>query len=196
RRRRNPQIPAEEGHLIVGEEDSLPGLVRRTPVDRVVLTAGLKAQDVAQTVGRMFGISCSTEGFFLERHPKPAPVGTTDGVFLAGCGQGPKDIPDPGVQAGAAAEAPTLPDTGFVEMGRRLERNMPSELSGWSRSRRRIRTTLPRADSGGGRSGRHGRALRRPGQPGGASGRIGLLNLAKIRVSGPMAPLCRPKCVK
>lgn len=113
-----PQIPAEEGHLIIRVEDSLAGVVRRIPVDMVILSTGLEPQDDAQTVRRMFGISCSTEGFFLERHPKLAPVGTTtDGVFLAGCCQGPKDIPDTVAQAGAAAsEALILLDTGYVEM--------------------------------------------------------------------------------
>jgi len=42
--------------------------------------------------------------FFLERHPKLAPVDTfTDGIFIAGACQGPKDIPDSVAQAGAAA---------------------------------------------------------------------------------------------
>ena len=49
-------------------------------------------------------MSCSSEGFFLEKHPKLAPVNTVnDGVFLAGACQGPKDIPDTVAQAGAAA---------------------------------------------------------------------------------------------
>jgi heterodisulfide reductase subunit A len=66
----------------------------------------------------MFNISCSSEGWFLERHPKLAPVNTfTDGVFLAGACQSPKDIPDTVAQAGAAAaEALALIDTGHVEL--------------------------------------------------------------------------------
>ena len=45
-------------------------------------------------VRRMFNMSCGTEGFFLERHPKLAPVNTfTDGIFLAGCCQGPQGHP-------------------------------------------------------------------------------------------------------
>ncbi|HOK46217.1 MAG TPA: 4Fe-4S binding protein, partial [Bryobacteraceae bacterium] len=70
-----------------------------------------------QDVRRMFNMTCSNEGFFLERHPKLAPVNTfTDGVFLAGCCQGPKDIPDTVAQAGAAAaEAMALIDAGYVE---------------------------------------------------------------------------------
>ena len=52
----------------------------------------------------MFGLSRSPDGFFLERHPKLDPVATTtDGLFIAGCAQGPKDIPDSVAQAAAAA---------------------------------------------------------------------------------------------
>lgn len=110
--------PEEEGKLVIRAEDTLAGFVRRIPVDMVVLSTGLEPHEDAQQVRRMFNISCSNEGFFLERHPKLAPVNTsTDGVLLAGACQGPKDIPDSVAQAGAAAaEALTLLDTGFVEM--------------------------------------------------------------------------------
>jgi heterodisulfide reductase subunit A len=83
-----------------------------------VLSVGLEARADASDVRRLFNIGCSSEGFFLERHPKLAPVSTaTDGVFLAGCCQGPKDIPDTVAQAGAAAaEAFALIDAGYVEM--------------------------------------------------------------------------------
>lgn len=113
-----PAIPEEEGSLIVRAEDSLAGFVRRIPVDMVVLMVGMEPQADAQAVRKMFNVSCSTEGFFQERHPKLAPVSTTtDGLFLAGCCQGPKDIPDSVAQAGAAAaEALALIDAGFVEM--------------------------------------------------------------------------------
>lgn len=113
-----PKTPDEEGMLTIRVEDSLAGFVRRIPVDMVVLSTGLEPQHDSQDVRRMFNISCSREGFFLERHPKLAPVSTTtDGVYLAGCCQGPKDIPDTVAQAGAAAaEALTLLDTGYVEM--------------------------------------------------------------------------------
>jgi len=110
--------PSEENKLIIRVEDTLVGEVRRIPVDMVVLAVGLEAQPDAEDVRRLFNISCSTEGFFLERHPKLAPVSTfTDGVFLAGACQGPKDIPDTVAQAGAAAaEALALIDKGVVEL--------------------------------------------------------------------------------
>jgi heterodisulfide reductase subunit A2 len=107
----------EEGKLVIRVEDTLAGYVRRIPVDMVVLSTGLEPQADAQDVRRLFNMSCGTEGFFLERHPKLAPVNTfTDGIFLAGCCQGPKDIPDCVAQAGAAAaEAMVLIDKGYVE---------------------------------------------------------------------------------
>lgn len=107
-----------DGRLNLQVEDTLLGQVRKIPVDMVILSVGLEPHGDAQDVRRLFNISCSSEGFFLERHPKLAPVNTfTDGIFLAGCCQGPKDIPDTVAQAGAAAaEAFALIDAGFVEM--------------------------------------------------------------------------------
>jgi heterodisulfide reductase subunit A len=124
--------PEEEGHLVIRVEDTLAGYVRRIPVDMVVLATGLEPQDDAQEVRRMFNMSCGGEGFFLERHPKLAPVNTfTDGIFLAGCCQGPKDIPDSVAQAGAAAaEALVLVDKGYVEQEPNTAFVIESECSG------------------------------------------------------------------
>lgn len=110
--------PTEEGKLVIRVEDTLAGMVRRIPVDLVVLSTGLEPHADAQEVRRCFNLTCSTEGFFLERHPKLAPVSTfTDGIFLAGACQGPKDIPDTVAQAGAAAaEALALIDAGYIEI--------------------------------------------------------------------------------
>jgi heterodisulfide reductase subunit A2 len=110
--------PAEEGKLIVRVEDTLIGTPRRIPVDMVVLAVGIEAQADAEEVQRKFNISCSKDGFFLERHPKLAPVSTfSDGIFLSGACQGPKDIPLTVAQAGAAAaEALCLVDRGYVEI--------------------------------------------------------------------------------
>ena len=96
--------PEEEGKLIVQFEDTLIGLQRRLPVDMVILSVALEAQPDVEAVARLFNISRSADGFFLEKHPKLDPVATTtDGVFVAGCAQGPKDIPDTVAQASAAA---------------------------------------------------------------------------------------------
>ena len=109
--------PSEEGKLVIRAEDTLAGFVRRIPVDMVVLSVGLEPQTDAQDVRRLFNISCSSEGWFLERHPKLAPVSTfTEGIYIAGACQGPKDIPDSVAQAGAAAaEALALIDAQSVD---------------------------------------------------------------------------------
>jgi heterodisulfide reductase subunit A len=122
----------EEGKLVMRCEDTLISFVRRVPVDMVVLSVGLVPQEDAKDVRRVFNISCSTEGWFLERHPKLAPVNTfTDGIFIAGACQAPKDIPDSVGQAGsAAAEAMVLIDTGYVEMEPNTAYIVEDECSG------------------------------------------------------------------
>jgi heterodisulfide reductase subunit A2 len=109
--------PEEEDKLVIRVEDTLAGFVRRIPVDMIVLATGMEPQADAQDVRRLLNMSCGSEGWFLERHPKLAPVATfTDGIFIAGCCQGPKDIPDSIAQAGAAAaEALSLIDKGYIE---------------------------------------------------------------------------------
>ncbi|MFC1849339.1 FAD-dependent oxidoreductase [candidate division CSSED10-310 bacterium] len=110
--------PFEEGKLIIRVEDTLIGAVRRIPVDMVVLAVGMEPGHDTPEIRRLFNVQCSQEGFFLERHPKLAPVNTfTDGIFLAGACQAPKDIPDTVAQAGAAAaEALALIDAGYIEL--------------------------------------------------------------------------------
>ncbi|MCK5434303.1 MAG: CoB--CoM heterodisulfide reductase iron-sulfur subunit A family protein [Dehalococcoidales bacterium] len=94
----------EKGKLVVVSEDTLLGSIIRVPVDMVILSVALEAQPDAGTVARLFNISRSADGFFLEKHPKLEPVSTmSDGIFVAGCCQGPKDIPDTVAQASAAA---------------------------------------------------------------------------------------------
>ncbi len=110
--------PEEEGKLIVIAEDTLTKERIRVPVDMVVLSVGLQPADGADQIARMLGISQDLDGWFNELHPKLAPVQTaTDGVFIAGCCQGPKDIPDTVAQAnGAASEALALMMKGKIEM--------------------------------------------------------------------------------
>jgi heterodisulfide reductase subunit A len=98
------RMPGEEGKLIVQVEDTLVGKQRRIPFDMVILMGALQPRTDAREVGLRFGISCSMDGWFTERHPKLDPVATmTDGVFVAGVCQGPKDIPDSVAQGAAAA---------------------------------------------------------------------------------------------
>jgi heterodisulfide reductase subunit A len=108
----------EEGKLIVRVEDTNIPAVRRIPLDMVVLAIGMEPASGSEELNRILTLSCSGDGFFLERHPKLAPVNSfSDGIFLAGACQGPKDIPDTVAQAGAAAaEALSMIDKGVVEL--------------------------------------------------------------------------------
>jgi heterodisulfide reductase subunit A len=102
------RLRGEEGKLIIQVEDTLAGKQRRIPVDMVVLAAGLQPRHDAKDVAKLFGISCSADGWLIEKHPKLDPVATmTEGIFIAGCVQGPKDIPA-SVAQGAAASARVL----------------------------------------------------------------------------------------
>ncbi len=107
-----------DGGLLMQVDDTLLGAIRQIPVDMVILAVALEPQPDVAEVRRDFGISCSADGFFLEKHPKLAPVNTAnDGVLLAGACQGPKDIPDTVAQANAAAaKALVLIDAGQIEL--------------------------------------------------------------------------------
>ncbi len=98
------ESPAEQGKLIVICEDTLVRRKRRLPVDMVIMSSALEPRADAEGVARLFSLSRKADGFFLEKHPKLDPIATTtDGVYIAGCCQGPKDIPDTVAQASAAA---------------------------------------------------------------------------------------------
>jgi heterodisulfide reductase subunit A len=108
----------ENGKLVVVSEDTLLGRMVRIPVDMVILCPAMVPRADADEVAKRLLLSRGADGFFLEKHPKLEPVGTVnDGVFVVGCCQGPKDIPDTVAQASAgAAEALSLIDRGTVEI--------------------------------------------------------------------------------
>lgn len=94
----------DAGLLLVRCEDTLAGKLLEIPVDMVVLCNAIEPRKDSDAVRRLFSISKSPDGFFLERHPKLDPTSTlTDGIYIAGCAQGPKDIPDTVAQASSAA---------------------------------------------------------------------------------------------
>jgi heterodisulfide reductase subunit A len=112
------ESPEEEGKLIIIGEDTLIGRQRRVPVDMVVLSTALEPRADAEEVARLFSIGRSADGFFLEKHPKLDPVATmSDGIFVVGCCQSPKDIPHSVAQASAAAaRALAMISAGSIEI--------------------------------------------------------------------------------
>lgn len=117
--RGNPSEIFKRGDkLVVKAEDTLAGRPLEDEVDLVVLATGLEPRKDAREIIDILKLSQSADGFYLEAHPKLAPVDTaTDGVYLAGCAQGPKDIPDTVAQAkGAASSALILLSSGKVKV--------------------------------------------------------------------------------
>ncbi len=114
----DPELDEPEGSLIVIAEDTNLQEMIRVPVDMVILAGAMIPSETADRVQKMLRISRSTDRFFQERHPKLAPTETaTDGIFLCGTAQGPKDIPDTIAQAsGAASAALRLLEQGVVEL--------------------------------------------------------------------------------
>lgn len=90
--------------LLLTCEDTLLGDLINIPVDMVVLCVALEPRHDAEQVAQILRLGRSRDGFFMERHPKLDPVATmSEGIFIVGCCQGPKDIPDTVAQASAAA---------------------------------------------------------------------------------------------
>ncbi len=122
----------EQGKLVVVGEDTLLGRTLRTPVDMVILCTAMQPRPDAAETARIFGISQGLDRFFLEQHPKLGPVSTaTDGVFLAGACQGPKDIPDAVSHAsGAASKALALVARGEVSISPTVSHINPDVCAG------------------------------------------------------------------
>jgi len=111
-------IQPQDGQLRVQWDEAFYNQPDHVLVDMVILSTGFEPQDDTAQVASLFGISRSPDGFFLEKHPKLAPVETsTEGIYLAGACQSPKDIPDSVAQAGAAAAAAlSLLDQGTIAL--------------------------------------------------------------------------------
>ncbi len=109
--RGNPSEIFRRGNkLVIKVEDTLTATPLEDEVDLVVLAVGLEPRRDARKIIELLRLSQSPDRFFLEAHPKLRPVDTaTDGVYLAGCCQGPKDIPDTVAQAKGAAASALIP---------------------------------------------------------------------------------------
>jgi heterodisulfide reductase subunit A len=90
--------------LMISMKEELSGEHIDVPADLVILMTAVEAHDGAKEIAHAAGISMCGNDFYIEKHPKLDPVATTtDGVFIVGTCQGPKDIPESISQAWAAA---------------------------------------------------------------------------------------------
>lgn len=99
--------PMSDGTLNVQGSDLILNRQIHIKADMVVLAASIEADKSARPLATMLTTSMDNNDFFLEAHAKLRPVESpTAGIFLAGCCQGPKDIPETVAQSsGAAAKA-------------------------------------------------------------------------------------------
>ena len=99
--------PLSDGTLDVQGSDLILNRQVHIKADMVVLAASIEADKSARPLATMLTTSMDNNDFFLEAHAKLCPVESpTAGIFLAGCCQGPKDIPETVAQSsGAAAKA-------------------------------------------------------------------------------------------
>lgn len=103
-RGRVARIMQEGDKLIVWGVDTLSGRKVEIKADMVVLGTAAVPSNGAKELANVLRTATDEYGFFSEAHIKLKPVESmTGGIYLAGCAQSPKDIPDTVAQAGAAA---------------------------------------------------------------------------------------------
>ena len=95
--------PGDDCGMLIQLKEVLSGEEVEVPADLVVLMVGMEPREDAETIARLVNISRDKDGWFIESHPKLDPVATTtDGIFIAGACQAPKDITDTVSQSRAA----------------------------------------------------------------------------------------------
>lgn len=80
------------------------GLKKTESVDMAVLAPAIIPSDSSRDIAAMLNIPLDDTGFFKEIHEILNPVATpAEGVYIAGCTSGPKNIPESIIQAEAAS---------------------------------------------------------------------------------------------
>ncbi len=102
------------GRILLKAEDTLSRDIIESEFDSVILSVGMIPHEGTGIVAELLRLAKGDDGFLKEAHPKFRPVDTlSEGVFVAGTVQGPKDIPDSVAQgSAAAARAITLMNPG------------------------------------------------------------------------------------
>jgi len=112
------EICEKDGKLQLKAEDTLLGQNINLGVDMVILSIGLEPCEDSDKLSEILHINRTQDGFFMEAHPKLNPLETpTAGIYVAGCSQGPKDIPDTVCQSkGCAGEVIKFLNIGKVKL--------------------------------------------------------------------------------
>jgi heterodisulfide reductase subunit A len=100
----------ENGRVMVWGVDTLTGLPVEVAADLVVVSPAMVPSEGTREIAEMLGLDVDQFGWWVEQEENLEPLGTEQpGVFLAGAGIGPKDIPEAVSQgSGAAGKALSL----------------------------------------------------------------------------------------
>ena len=100
---RLPEVKNDNGALSITFVDHVLDLPVTQPVDAVILSAGVRANDTEE-LASLLKVPRNAAGFFIEAHPKLRPVDfASEGIFLCGMAHSPKLISESIAQAQAAA---------------------------------------------------------------------------------------------
>ena len=87
------EVPGSK-NLIVRADNASLGRPAEYEFDMVGLSTAAISSDGSEELARVLTVPIDTHGFFMESHPKLKPIDSpTEGIYLAGAAQGPKDIP-------------------------------------------------------------------------------------------------------
>jgi len=103
-RGRTAKVIEEDGYLRVFTSDTLTSRQMIIEADLVVLAMAMEPKAGIRELAKKMNVTIDGDAFLSETHIKLYPVeSSTKGVYLAGCGQSPKDITDTVSQALATA---------------------------------------------------------------------------------------------
>jgi len=112
--------------LIIRYKDTISGEIEEDTIDLLVLSTSIIPAKDNKKLAEILGIGVDENGFFKQDSLLENPIQSTrDGIYLAGCIQGPKDIPDSVSMASGAAAKAVAP---IKNRERHLGRDFPPEI--------------------------------------------------------------------
>jgi heterodisulfide reductase subunit A len=103
-RGRVSKVFARDGKLVVWGADTLTGHKVEVAADLVVIAAAIVPSEGSRRLAKILGIETDEHGFYQAVDGELSPVESgVPGIFLAGVGLGPQDIPETVAQASGAA---------------------------------------------------------------------------------------------
>lgn len=106
----NPPVLKNGGNLVLEVSDTLSRKKFELSLDKLVLASALIPWPENKTLSKFLKVPIDGNGFFFEAHPKLRPIDfATDGIFVCGTCQGPKNIIESMGQALGTASRSLIP---------------------------------------------------------------------------------------